>query len=130
MDPPLRVLRVCSVFEPPASALSGRGARFDPIGGMQEHTGSLTRVLGRRGVVQVVLTTRPPTAPWMERPAPETTILRVGFPVRRPRQFYAVPAAVLALLLGRRADVVHAHLGEDLPCSRSPPSLRGCVASR
>ena len=80
MDPPLRVLRVCSVFESPASALSG-GAKFDPIGGMQEHTGSLTRVLARRGVVQVVLTTRPPTAPWIERRALGTTVIRVGLPV-------------------------------------------------
>jgi len=111
---PLRVLRLCSVFEPPASALAGRGARFDPIGGMQEHTGSLTRALARRGVVQVVLTTRPPTAPWIERPEPLTTIIRVGLPVRRARQLYAIPAAGLAPLLGRRADLVHVHLGEDL----------------
>jgi glycosyltransferase involved in cell wall biosynthesis len=110
----LRVVRLCSVFEPPASALTGRGARFDPIGGMQEHTGSLTRALARRGVVQVVLTTRPPTAPWRERFAPGATVLRVGLPVRRARQLYAVPGAVLAPLLGRGADLVHVHLGEDL----------------
>jgi glycogen(starch) synthase len=111
---PLRVLRLCSVFEPPASALRGRGAGFDPVGGMQEHTGTLTRVLAERGVEQVVLTTRPPTAPWLERLAPRATIVRVGLPVRRPRQLYAVPAAVLAPLLGLRADLVHVHLGEDL----------------
>jgi glycosyltransferase involved in cell wall biosynthesis len=110
----MRVLRLCSVFEPPASALEGRGAAFDPIGGMQEHTGSLTRTLDRRGVTQVVLTTRPPTAPWLERPSPRTTIVRVALPVRRPRQGYALPAAALAPLLGRRADIVHVHLGEDL----------------
>jgi glycosyltransferase involved in cell wall biosynthesis len=34
--------------------------------------------------------------------------------VRRARQFWALPAAVLAPLLARRADLVHAHLGEDL----------------
>jgi glycogen(starch) synthase len=110
----LRVVRLCSVFEPPASALGGRGARFDPIGGMQEHTGSLTRALDRRGVVQVVLTTRPPTAPWKERFAPQATVVRVGLPVRRARQFYAIPAAVLAPILGWGADLVHVHLGEDL----------------
>ena len=110
----MRVLRLCSVFEPPASALDGRGAAFDPIGGMQEHTGSLTRTLDRRGVTQVVLTTRPPTAPWIERPSSRTTIVRVALPVRRPRQGYALPAAVLAPLLGRHADIVHVHLGEDL----------------
>jgi glycogen(starch) synthase len=114
VGPPLRVLRLCSVFEPPATALTGRGARFDPIGGMQEHTGSLTRVLQRRGVSQVVLTARPPTAPWVEHLGPRVTVVRVGLPVRRPRRLYALPAAVLAPWLGRRADVVHVHLGEDL----------------
>lgn len=39
----MHVLRLCSVFEPPASALAGRGSNFDPIGGMQNHTGALTR---------------------------------------------------------------------------------------
>ena len=113
-EPALRVLRVCSVFEPPASALDNRGARFDPIGGMQEHTASLTRELQRRGVEQVVLTTRPPSAPWIERMGPRAIVVRVGLPVRRPRQLYALPAAVAAPVLARRADLVHAHLGEDL----------------
>src|SRR5215210_5029470 len=39
----IRVLRLCSVFEPPPSALVGRGVKFDPIGGMQNHTAELTR---------------------------------------------------------------------------------------
>jgi glycogen(starch) synthase len=108
------VLRLCSVFEPPASALQGRWARFDPIGGMQEHTASLTRVLDARGVVQSVLTTRPPTAPWIERLGTRAIVVRVGLPVRRPRQLYAIPAAMLAPLLSRNADLVHVHLGEDL----------------
>ena len=111
---PLRVLRLCSVFEPPASALGGDSAMFDPIGGMQDHTGSLTRVLSERGVSQVVLTARPPTAPWLERPDERTAIVRVALPVRRPRRLYSVPAAVLAPLLARAADIVHVHLGEDL----------------
>jgi glycogen synthase len=111
---PIRVVRLCSVFEPPPSALAGRGARFDPIGGMQEHTGSLTRALARRGLVQVVLTTRPPTAPRRERFAPQATVVRVGLPIPHARQFYAVPAAGMAPLLGMGADIVHAHLGEDL----------------
>jgi len=110
----LRVLRLCSVFEPPASALAGRGARFDPIGGMQEHTGSLTRALARRGVAQVVITARPPTAPWLERPDARTTVIRVALPVRRPRQLYAIPAAAVAPIAGAAADLVHVHLGEDL----------------
>ena len=114
MAPSLRVLRLCSVFEPPPSALDGRGAQCDPIGGMQEHTGSLTRALDRRGVVQIVLTARPPTAPWVQRLSPRATVVRVSLPVARPRRGYALPAAVLAPLLARRADVVHVHLGEDL----------------
>jgi glycosyltransferase involved in cell wall biosynthesis len=108
------VLRLCSVFEPPGSALDAANAKFDPIGGMQEHTASLTRVLSQRGVAQVVLTARPPTAPWLERPDERTAVLRVALPVRRPRRLYSVPAAALAPLLGRGADVVHVHLGEDL----------------
>jgi glycosyltransferase involved in cell wall biosynthesis len=112
--PPLRVLRLCSVFEPPASALDDRGSRFDPIGGMQQHTGSLTRELAARGVAQVVITARPPGAPRVQRLAPGATVVRVSLPVRKPRQLYSVPAAVLAPLLARHADVVHAHLGEDL----------------
>jgi glycogen(starch) synthase len=114
MPSPLRVLRLCSVFEPPASSLGGRGALFDPIGGMQDHTGSLTRQLDRRGVVQVVLTARPPMAPWFERIGSRATVVRVALPVRRPRRLYSVPAAVLAPVLGRQADLVHVHLGEDL----------------
>jgi glycogen(starch) synthase len=114
MSSPLRVLRLCSVFEPPPSAIVGRGARFDPVGGMQEHTASLTRELNRRGVAQIVLTARPPTAPWVQRMPPRATIVRVALPVRRPRQLYSVPAALLAPLLGAHADVVHVHLGEDL----------------
>jgi glycogen(starch) synthase len=130
-----RVLRLCSVFEPPASALAGRAARFDPIGGMQEHTGSLTRALADRGVVQVVLTTRPPSAPWIERIAPGATVVRVALPVRRPRQLYSLPAATLAPLLGCHVDLFRRGSGDPaagrarraaaqrLPCW-PPPSPR------
>ncbi|HEY0128163.1 MAG TPA: hypothetical protein VGB40_03255, partial [Rubrobacteraceae bacterium] len=78
----LRVLRLCSVFEPPTSAVSGRGVKFDPIGGMQNHTAELTRALDRRGVVQTVLTTRPPTAPLSERLGDHARVIRLGLPVR------------------------------------------------
>jgi hypothetical protein len=44
----MRVLRPCSVFEPPPSAGAGKGAKFDPIGGMQNHTAV------RRGVRPIV----------------------------------------------------------------------------
>jgi len=108
------VLRLCSVFEPPPSALSGRGVRFDPVGGMQNHTAALTRALDRRGVLQTVLTTRPPTAPYLQRFGDHARVIRLGLPVRRFRQLYAPQAAVLAPILAARADLVHVHLGEDL----------------
>src|ERR671921_1514797 len=110
----IRVLRLCSVFEPPPSALVGRGVKFDPIGGMQNHTAELTRALDRRGVVQTVLTTRPPTAPYFQRLGEHARVIRLGFPVRRFRQLYAPQAAIIAPILAIRADVVHVHLGEDL----------------
>ena len=102
------------MFEPPASALVGKGVRFDPIGGMQNHTAELTRALDRRGIVQTVLTTRPPTAPYFQRLGDHARVIRLGFPVRRFRQLYALQAAIIAPILALRADVVHVHLGEDL----------------
>ena len=107
-------LRLCSVFEPPPSALVGRGVKFDPIGGMQNHTAELTRALDRRGVVQTVLTTRPPIAPYFQRFGEHTRVIRVGLPLRRFRQLYALQATIIAPILALRADVVHVHLGEDL----------------
>src|SRR5215218_879266 len=110
----IKVLRLCSVFEPPPSALVGKGVKFDPIGGMQNHTAELTRALDRRGVVQTVVTTRPPTAPHFQRLGGNARVIRLGLPVRRFRQLYAPQAAVLAPILAARADLVHVHLGEDL----------------
>jgi glycogen(starch) synthase len=110
----IRVLRLCSVFEPPPSALVGRGVKFDPIGGMQNHTAELTRALDRRGVIQTVLTTRPPTAPYFQRLGDHARVIRLGLPIRRFRQLYGPQAAILAPILAARADVVHVHLGEDL----------------
>jgi glycogen synthase len=110
----IRVLRLCSVFEPPPSALVGKGVKFDPIGGMQNHTAELTRALDRRGVVQTVLTTRPPTAPRFQRLGDHARVIRLGLPVRRFRQLYGLQAAIIAPILAVWADVVHVHLGEDL----------------
>ena len=115
MEPePRRVLRLCSVFEPPAGSLSGRGVRFDPIGGMQNHTASLTRALDALGVAQDVVTTRPPGAPARQRLGQRATVHRLGLPVPAMRQLYSVPAAVLVDRLARHAQLLHAHLGEDL----------------
>lgn len=111
---PLRILRLCSVFEPPDTAVTGRGTSFDPIGGLQNHVAALTRALDRRGVVQHVVTSRPPTAPWRERLGARATVYRLGLPVPWFRQLYGVPAAALAPVLAGRADLVHVHLGEDL----------------
>jgi glycosyltransferase involved in cell wall biosynthesis len=110
----IRVLRLCSVFEPPPTALVGRGVKFDPIGGMQNHTAELTRALDRRGVVQTLLTTRPPTAPRFQRLGDHARVIRLGLPIRRFRQLYGPQAAIIAPILAARADVVHVHLGEDL----------------
>src|SRR5215210_1729757 len=110
----IRVLRLCSVFEPPPSALVGKGVKFDPIGGMQNHTAELTRALDRRGIVQTVLTTRPPTAPRLQRLGEHARVIRLGLPVRLFRQLYGPQAAIIAPILALRADVVHVHLGEDL----------------
>ena len=110
----LRILRLCSVFEPPDAALTGRGARFDPVGGMQSHTGQLTRALDRRGVRHAVVTHRPPGAPVRQRLGDHAVVHRYGLPIEWGRQLYSVPAAVAALRLARHTDLVHAHLGEDV----------------
>jgi glycogen synthase len=110
----IRVLRLCSVFEPPPTALVGRGVKFDPIGGMQNHTAELTRALDRRGVAQTVLTTRPPTAPRLQRLGDQARVIRLGLPIQRFRQLYGPQAAIIAPILAARADVVHVHLGEVL----------------
>lgn len=81
---------------------------------MQNHTAELTRALDRRDVVQTVLTTRPPTAPYFQRLGDHARVIRLGFPVRRFRQLYAPQAAILAPIVATRACVVHVHLGEDL----------------
>jgi glycosyltransferase involved in cell wall biosynthesis len=92
----------------------GKGVAFDPIGGMQNHTAELTRALDRRGVVQTVVTTRPPTAPHFQRLGGNARVIRLGLPVRRFRQLYGPQAAIVAPVLASRADLVHVHLGEDL----------------
>jgi glycogen synthase len=111
---PLRILRLCSVFKPPDIALTGRGACFDPLGGMQNHTFQLTKALDGMGVVQTVVTTRPPGAARVECVGSRAQIHRVGVAIRRFRQLYSLPATRLVPRLARGADVVHVHLGEDL----------------
>ncbi|MFW3168582.1 glycosyltransferase [Geodermatophilus sp. CPCC 206100] len=123
----LHVLRLCSVFEPPPShppehpdggppgALAARAARFDPIGGMQNHTATLTRCLDAQGHRQTVLTSRlggPRDVRGLGRGA---RVHRTGAPIARLRQLWAVDALRGALRRPAVAvDVVHAHQGEDL----------------
>jgi glycogen(starch) synthase len=111
---PPRVLRLCSVFEPPDAVLAGDGARFDPIGGMQNHTAQLTRALAARGVPQTVVTARPPGAPRRATFAGDALVLRHGLRLRAARQLYCLGGAVSALRHAANADLVHAHVGEDL----------------
>lgn len=110
----LRVLRLCPVFEPPAGCLEMRPAAFDAVGGMQTHTGELTRALDDLDVVQIVVTTRRPGVPPVTRFARRAVVARLGLPVAGFRQFYAVPAARLVPRLAAAVDLLHAHLGEDL----------------
>jgi glycosyltransferase involved in cell wall biosynthesis len=107
----MRVLRLCSVFEPGDAAVVRR-ARFDPIGGMQNHTANLTRELDRRGVHQTVVTSRLGGRTGRQRFGASAEIVRVGLPIRRLRQAWA-PLA-LPHALGAAPDLVHAHQGEDL----------------
>jgi glycogen synthase len=111
---PVRILRLCSVFEPPDERLRGWAARFDPVGGMQTHTGELTRELDRRGHRQIVVTTRPPGAPATSPLGRRGTVVRLGLPVPWFRQCYSVFAAGVVHRLSAGADVLHAHLGEDI----------------
>ncbi len=139
---PLHVLRLCSVFEPPAAAgrarpgglpgeLDARAARFDPIGGMQNHTATLTRCLDARGVRQTVVTARL-AGPRGTTPLGDgARVHRTGLPVPRLRQLWALSGLAAVLRAGRSApvDVVHAHQGEDLatlPLARLAARVHGC----
>jgi glycosyltransferase involved in cell wall biosynthesis len=122
----MRVLRLCSVFEP--AALSGRSAGYDAIGGMQNHTAELSRCLDRMGARQLVLTSR------LDGPAVRTgfgqhgQVVRTGVDTRLARQAWALLAAPLALG-GTPVDVVHGHCGEDvavLPLARLAARRHHC----
>jgi 2-deoxystreptamine N-acetyl-D-glucosaminyltransferase/2-deoxystreptamine glucosyltransferase len=128
------VLRLCSVFEPEAGgpaattgrpggarpvALSGeldvRAARFDPIGGMQNHTAALSRCLDTQGYQQTVVTSRLAAPTGQSRLGRHARVLRTGLPIPYLRQAWAL--AALPVVWRRTSDpvdVVHAHQGEDL----------------
>jgi glycogen(starch) synthase len=112
---PMHVLRLASVYEPESRAFDARTVRFDPIGGMQNHTASLSRALDRLGVAQTVITSRL-DGPTGSRPVGSLgRVHRVGVPTPYLRQLWALCAVPhLAVAMRRRVDVVHAHQGEDI----------------
>lgn len=110
----IKVLRLCTAFMPPEETLVSTGPRGDPVGGMQNHTLELTKALDRLGVAQTVVATRLPATPARQSIGRRSEVIRLGIPINRFRQLYSVPAMRLLPMVGRGADLVHAHLGEDL----------------
>ena len=107
----MRVLRLCSVFEP--RSLTPGSVAYDPIGGMQNHVAELTRCLDRLGVAQLVVTSRLAGPADRTRFGAHGQVVRTGLPVPVLRQGWA-PLAVRHALAGGRPDLVHVHCGEDL----------------
>ena len=107
------VLRLCSVFEP--VRVDGRSARYDPIGGMQNHTATLTRCLDAQGHAQTVVTSRLAARRGVTRLGCSAVVHRTGLLLPRLRQLWALDALRVVLRPSARpVDVVHAHQGEDL----------------
>jgi len=121
----MRVLRLCSVFEP--AALSQRSAGYDAIGGMQNHTAELSRHLDRMGARQLVLTSRLDGPPGRAGFGQRGQVVRTGVDTRLARQAWALLAAPLALG-GGPVDVVHGHCRTSRSC-RWPGWRRGGTAA-
>jgi glycosyltransferase involved in cell wall biosynthesis len=122
----LRVLRLCSVFEP--RDLTPAWVAYDPIGGMQNHAAELTRCLDRLGVGQLVVTSRLAGPADTVRFGAHGQVIRVGLRVPVLRQGWA-PLAVRHVLGAGRVDLVHVHCGEDvavLPLARLAALRHGC----
>ena len=122
----MRVLRLCSVFEP--AALSETSAGYDAIGGMHNHAAELSRQLDRMGAVQLILTSRLDGPPGRTRFGQRGQVVRTGVDIRRARQGWALLAAPLAFR-GGPVDVVHGHCGEDiavLPLARAAARRHRC----
>ncbi|MBV9380215.1 MAG: glycosyltransferase family 4 protein [Streptosporangiaceae bacterium] len=117
----LRILRLCSVFEP--RALTPASVAYDAIGGMQNHVAELTRCLDRLGVSQLVVTSRQAGPADRTQFGDHGELVRTGLPVPVLRQAWAPLAAPYVLRGGSasRVDLVHVHCGEDvaiLPLAR------------
>ncbi|HET9828210.1 MAG TPA: glycosyltransferase [Nocardioidaceae bacterium] len=110
----LHVLRLCSVFEPEAASIDERAARFDPIGGMQNHTAALSRCLDAQGVTQTVLTARLGAGCGTGALGRRGTVRRVGVRTSRLRQLWGLAALPYVIGARRPVDLVHAHQGEDV----------------
>jgi glycogen(starch) synthase len=110
----VHLLRLCSVFEIARGVSSSRG--YDAVGGLQIHAARLTAAMDRRGLRQTVLTAYRPGAPRIEHLGMRTRLIRVGAPIRRFRQLYAI-AALHEIKKIAKVDLVHVHLGEDLAIS-------------
>jgi len=108
------VLRLCSVFEPEATHFDDDAARFDPIGGMQNHTAALSRCLDALGVQQTVLTARLAASRGVSPLGERGTVRRVGVRSSRLRQLWGVCALRRVLAPPRPVELVHAHQGEDV----------------
>jgi glycogen(starch) synthase len=123
------VLRLCSVFEPHADALRRvDAAAYDPIGGMQNHAGALTRGLDRLGVRQHVVTSRLGGPRSRQRLGQAATVVRTGVGTRHARQLWALDA-LAPRALPRDIGLVHAHQGEDLavlPLAEALARRAGC----
>jgi glycogen synthase len=86
----LRVLRLCSVFEP--RDLTPAWVAYDPIGGMQNHVAELTRCLDRLGVAQLVVTSRLAGPADRARFGAHGQVISAGLPVPVLRQGWALAA--------------------------------------
>jgi 2-deoxystreptamine N-acetyl-D-glucosaminyltransferase/2-deoxystreptamine glucosyltransferase len=109
----MHILRLCSVFEIPSHVALDGLAGFDPIGGMQNHTGELTRALAKSGVRQTVVTAHRPGVPTVER-SQLVEVRRVGVALRHWRQLYGIAAVRHVASLASHVDIIHVHQGEDL----------------
>jgi glycogen(starch) synthase len=110
----LHVLRLCSVFEVPADEVAAGSQGFDAIGGMQNHTATLSRCLDQRGWTQTVVTSRLGGSRGTTRLGSHGRVVRVGVRLRRLRQLWAWEALAHVWRHPSRVDLVHVHQGEDL----------------
>jgi glycosyltransferase involved in cell wall biosynthesis len=95
---------------------------------MQNHTGHLSRALDGLGIRQTVITSRPPTTPALAPLGSNGRVIRLGLPISACRQCYSVFAWHRMPGLVAGADLVHAHLGEDLAIV--PLAMRAARLSR